>query len=614
MSITGTSDEAPASEQSRRPRTGPRILILFSDIGEGHASAARTLSDEILTGHPWADVLMQNGFEALGRFLCWFMRDYYRTQSSNLPWTYRLSYTVFRKVWLFRKLGALILVLLGGRGVRLLVAGLSPDLVISTDARLNAVLGYLKKTGKLKMPVFATLTDLGGLEFWVHKGIDLHLVMDSTCVAPVERLAGKGAACHVRPLVAPVFFSPLPREEARSALGLSPDERIVLISGGGWGVGDLEGAVRAVLGVPGTHAVCVAGRNAEVKEHLQATFAGEARLTLLGFTSRMNELLAACDVVVHAMGGVTYLEAMVRGRPVIAYRPPSGHPAIIAATLQKQGRQRVAETREQLSVALQEAFAGPAESGSSHGALPSPASAIFSAPRRVRPRPVWRTIALRASAAATALLVAGSFVFFADAGYPVLAKTLHLRSAHPVAQPAAVQLVIRTKADLVPGVLADLEAHQATASVALLGTWSSERLQAVKVAGDQVLPALEPGSRTGWLHTRRAIATQVAGAAAGSAKVYLPPKDGLTLSEYLLARAAGAVPLGGATWLRSGQSVSKPLKAGAIVVVDLDSDHDRALSFLDDLLGRLQEQGLAAVPLTPAPSTTAAPTGRAGPA
>jgi processive 1,2-diacylglycerol beta-glucosyltransferase len=609
MPNKGILDEAPASASSLRPKPGPRILILFSDIGEGHASAARTLRNEILTEDPQSEVALQNGFDALGRFLCWFMRDFYRTQYASVPWLYRLSYDVFRRVWLFRQLGAFILVLFGGRGVRRLVAGQSPDLVISTDARLNAVLGKLKKTGKLRIPVFATLTDLGGLEFWAHKGVDLHLVMDSTCVAMVERLAGKGAACHVQPLVAPAFFSPLSREEARTALGLPPNERIVLISGGGWGVGDLEGAVKAALVLPGTSAVCITGRNAEVKDRLQAVFAGEPRLTVLGFTSQMNELLAACDVVVHAMGGVTYLEATVRDRPVIAYRPPTGHPALIAATLAKQGRQRVAETEEQLSAALAEAFARPATSGELGASLPSPASAIFSAPCRVRPRPVWRTVLLRLSLVMASLVVIGSFALFADAGYPVVAKTLHLRTAHPAAQPSTIQLVIRATPDILPQVLAHLAAHHATASVALLGIWSPEQIQAVEAADDQVLAALEPGSRTGWMHTRRVLAAQVAGTGDGAVKVYLAPKDGLTLSEYLLARSTGAVPLGGVTWLRSRNPVMKTLTAGRIVVLDLDSSGGTALPFLDRVLGQLQGQGLTAVPLTLTPSPTGIPAG-----
>ena len=199
-------DEAPAPVGSRQIKPGPRVLILYSDIGEGHLSAARTLRDEILAEAPAAEVVLDNGFEVLGRFLRWFMRDFYRANLTILPRLYRFSYDLVRRVWLFRAIGALILSLLGGRAELCLVLSHSPDLVISTDARLNAVLGQLKKAGRLKVPVFATLTDLGGLEFWTHKWVDLHLVMDPSCVASVERLAGRDAARYVRPLVSPAFF------------------------------------------------------------------------------------------------------------------------------------------------------------------------------------------------------------------------------------------------------------------------------------------------------------------------------------------------------------------------------------------------------------------------
>jgi UDP-N-acetylglucosamine:LPS N-acetylglucosamine transferase len=596
MVKTNIGGQTPHQAWPVGPKSGPRILVLFSDIGEGHASAARTLRDEIQAEDPSAEVVLENGFEALGPFLRWFMRDFYRRQHASVPWLYRLSYEIFRRVWMFRALGALILVVLGGRGERRLVEGYSPDVVISTDARLNAVLGYLKRLGRLKMPVFATLTDLGGLEFWTHKGVDLHLVMDATCVAPVERLAGKGAARHVRPLVAPAFFSPFAQEEARAALGLPLDGKTVLVSGGGWGMGDMEGAIRAVLAVPGAHAVCIAGRNVQSHAALQAGFLGDSRVTVLGFTSQMNELLAACDVVVHAMGGVTYLEATVRGRPVVAYKPPTGHPALIAQTLEKQGRQQVAWTQEQLTAELREAFVRPHVAAVATAQLPSPASAIREAPLRVRPRPWWQTAALRVSLVAVFLALVGSFAFFADASYPVVAKTLRLQAAKAATQPAAVQLVIRARPESVAGILAELQAYQATASFALLSGWSSYQVQAVTAAQSQVLADLAPGSPMGWVHTRRTLQEETVGAGIAATRVYLPPKDGLTLAEYLLARSVRAVPLSHVTWVRSTDVLRGSFRAGSVVVLDLDSSA-AAAPILDGLLERLDQEGLVAVPL-----------------
>ena len=49
------------------------------------------------------------------------------------------------------------------------------------------------------------------------------------------------------------------RGAARSRPAAGGDDR--LVSGGGWGVGDVEGAIEVALAVPGTTVVCLAGRN-----------------------------------------------------------------------------------------------------------------------------------------------------------------------------------------------------------------------------------------------------------------------------------------------------------------------------------------------------------------
>src|SRR5205814_8628556 len=86
---------------------------------------------------------------------------------------------------------------------------------------------YLRRRGRLAAPACATATDLAGLEFRAHPGIDLHLVMHESCVAPVERVAGPDSAHRVRPLVAPAFFKARSRVQARRALGLPLDRPVV---------------------------------------------------------------------------------------------------------------------------------------------------------------------------------------------------------------------------------------------------------------------------------------------------------------------------------------------------------------------------------------------------
>src|SRR5207253_10601501 len=173
---------------------------------------------------------------------------------------------------------------------------------------LTSTLGYLRRRGRLELPVVATITDLLAHPLWAHRGVDLHLVMHESCLRAVERVAGRDSARVVRPIVAPAFRAPSARAEARAALELPPDEPVVVVTGGGWAVGDIEGAVRSALRVPGSIVICLSGRQERVRARLALTFADEPRVRVLAFSERMPELLAAADALVDSSVGVTCLE------------------------------------------------------------------------------------------------------------------------------------------------------------------------------------------------------------------------------------------------------------------------------------------------------------------
>ena len=141
------------------------------------------------------------------------------------------------------------------------IAAFRPTAVVSTYPGLTIILGHLRRTGRLSVPAYATITDLGGLEFWVDRGIDEHFVMHPACAATAERLGGRGSARLVRPLVVPAFYEPRDPGEARRSLGLPADGPLVVVSGGGWGVGDLEEAARVALRLPRSTVVVLGGRS-----------------------------------------------------------------------------------------------------------------------------------------------------------------------------------------------------------------------------------------------------------------------------------------------------------------------------------------------------------------
>src|SRR5437868_5427129 len=186
-----------------------------------------------------------------------------------------------------------------------LIRAHDPDLIVSTYPGVTTVLGELRHKGKLAVPCYSSITDLAGLRYWAHPGIDLHFVTHPESVEEVEKIAGPGSARWTLPPVSSTeFFEPRPQAEARAALDLPAEGKLVVISGGGWGVGDLAGAIGTALGRTDAHVLCLCGNNDAARERLAQRFPDESRLTLMGFTDRMSDVLAAGDVLVHSTAGL----------------------------------------------------------------------------------------------------------------------------------------------------------------------------------------------------------------------------------------------------------------------------------------------------------------------
>src|SRR5262249_38046364 len=150
---------------------------------------------------------------------------------------------------------------LGARGLMRLIAKHDPDVIVSTYPGVTAVLGMLRENRHLMIPVQSAITDLAGLRYWAHPGVDLHFVTHPESIEEVAQLVGPGSVEWMRPPISPDFLMPRTRATAREALAVPAHARVVLVSGGGWGVGDLEGAIEAALKAEDTLVVCITGRN-----------------------------------------------------------------------------------------------------------------------------------------------------------------------------------------------------------------------------------------------------------------------------------------------------------------------------------------------------------------
>ena len=159
---------------------------------------------------------------------------------------------------------------------------------------------------------------------WVREGIDLFLVTHAAGAASVRRYAPRARVAVVPPPVRPAFTHPPPRAAARSSLGIPADARCVLLMGGGWGLGPVEGAARA-LAAAGVHVLAVAGHNARLAARLESLAATSPRVHPYGFTPRIAELMSASDLVLTLPGALTCGEARAVGRRLMLLDAMPGH-------------------------------------------------------------------------------------------------------------------------------------------------------------------------------------------------------------------------------------------------------------------------------------------------
>jgi processive 1,2-diacylglycerol beta-glucosyltransferase len=332
------------------------VLILTASVGEGHDRPAYWLAEQIKEERPDAVVSIEDSLAAMGKAITAFSESAPRVVFYRLRWLWDFGFWAFTGP--IRTLTQRVLTRVGGSGLLRLVDRDRPDVIVSVYPQATEVLARLRRSGKLAIPVVAGITDVAALDYWAARGADGHLVTQPEAVEEVQRIAGGDTEVHtVRGFTDPAFYAPRSRADARRALGLPVEGSIVVASGGGWGVGDVQGAMEEALALPGVTVVCLAGRNEELRASLAARFAGDARVRIEGFTESMPDWLAAADVLVHSTGGLTVLEALLLGCPVVSYGWGRGHIRKHNEAFRRFGLAQVAATRAELRPAIERALA-----------------------------------------------------------------------------------------------------------------------------------------------------------------------------------------------------------------------------------------------------------------
>ena len=219
-----------------------------------------------------------------------------------------------------------------------------PDLAVCTHFTPADMISWLKEKKTLTCPLAIVVTDFDIHANWLCRYCDRYFVaLDETGVhleklgIPADRITVSGIP------VDPVFAERRDKAAMRLKHGLRQDMTTILVSAGGFGVGPVENLITALLDLQHEAQIfAVCGKSEELKQKLEQ-IAGRipagSRVTVqvTGYTTAMDEYMAAADIMVGKTGGLTTSEALARDLVMVVVNPIPGQEERNADHLLEEG-------------------------------------------------------------------------------------------------------------------------------------------------------------------------------------------------------------------------------------------------------------------------------------
>jgi processive 1,2-diacylglycerol beta-glucosyltransferase len=308
-----------------------RVLLLSASSGAGHVRAAQALEKAFAAR---GDCAVQH-IDAIEYVSKLFQRAYDKTYISMVrraPELMGVLYDRTDQPWQHPR-RRLALDRLNSQPMIRMLKHAQPDLCVATHFLPAEIIAWLIAKKKLNAKNAIVVTDYDVHAMWLCRTVSRYYV---AIPEAAEYLSGIGVPRELLRVtgipIDPLFAVPLDRAAARAALNLATKSPVLLLSAGGYGVGPLEQLVRDVLSLEKPwQLVAIAGKSETMKKRLDeiARAAGTlpngfARLVPVGFTTQMDQYMAAADLLVGKAGGLTTSEALARHLPMALIEPIPG--------------------------------------------------------------------------------------------------------------------------------------------------------------------------------------------------------------------------------------------------------------------------------------------------
>ena len=311
-----------------------KVLIMSASTGGGHNRAARAIKEELESrtiDNMSIECEIVDSLKLVNNTMDKVISRGYEKSALYTPKAYgsvyRFSETTIASKNEFKTNP---LTSLMARKFKHLLNESTPDLIIGTHPFPMIALSTLKKNNNIHSlsrsesfykstkvdipPMISVLTDYTTHSTWIQNEIDYYIVGHEYVK---ELLVYEGVDSEK----VKAFGIPVERETVLTELGLSPEKLTVLLMGGSFGAGNIKETLEDLIAIDRDFQILViTGRNEHLKDKLSKMLDStihNKNICLLGYTNKMNDILASIDVLISKPGGLTTTEALLNDVPMI---------------------------------------------------------------------------------------------------------------------------------------------------------------------------------------------------------------------------------------------------------------------------------------------------------
>ena len=307
-----------------------KVLILSASAGAGHWRAGEVLERAFLETKAAKTVTHLDTLEYTNRLFRRLYSKAYIESVNRMPQVLGWLYDWHDKPGQTDQVQLAFDKLNTGPFVRMLEEN-QPDVTICTHFLPAEIITWLNVRGQIATWETTVVTDFDVQAQWLTPGTFHYFVACDEARAHLERVGIPAERLTVSGIpIDPAFSRPQDRDAMRVKHGLNQEGPVLLISAGGYGVGNINSLMVSLLKLRRpAQIVAICGRNEELRAELDLLGKEQARdsrvqLKVVGYTTEMHEYMAAADLIVGKPGGLTTSEALASGLVFVVVTPIPG--------------------------------------------------------------------------------------------------------------------------------------------------------------------------------------------------------------------------------------------------------------------------------------------------